>query len=97
VFFIAPTRSPWEDESAAMLKEAITKIDGAGYLDFNLLPDELGVDEATDYFDRLHLNVRGAKKLSACLSEAVKGFDIEKKKADSALWERRVKNFNEMY
>ena len=65
--------------------ENIAKEQGISFVDYNEKYDEIGLDLSADFFDKTHLNFKGADKFSAYFVDNTAYFD-GKTRADND-WE----------
>ncbi|MGN0745768.1 MAG: hypothetical protein ACI4ML_03725 [Aristaeellaceae bacterium] len=95
LLFLTPTKGRIPPEALAQLKEDVSALPGAVFMDFNECWDELGIDDSTDWHDFLHFNCRGADKFSRYLA----GYLAEEWAlpptggADESLWQARAAEF----
>ena len=62
-----PTWTKEQSNAVAALCEEL----GAPYFDMHYSLDEMGIDEATDFHDEVHLNASGAAKATRCFAEHI--------------------------
>ena len=63
---------------------------------FNDYFDEIGLDLENDFFDKRHVNFKGATKFSDYLSEYIEdNYELSGKEHDADLWQRRIEKINE--
>lgn len=91
--YFAPTMARTPDDLREKLEEDISGLNIAGYIDFNTEENfaALSLDAERDWVDGLHLNMGGAKKLSADFARRLMeaGFSPTEN-ADAGLWQTRV-------
>ena len=68
IFYLTPCTGNYYYTEAM---EAYARENGCAYLDGFTYLDEIGIDPETDYFDRVHLNEKGSRKLSSFLGEYI--------------------------
>lgn len=68
IFYLTPCTGNYYYTEAM---EAYARENGCVYLDGFTYLDEIGIDPATDYFDRVHLNENGSRKLSRFLGKYI--------------------------
>lgn len=94
VFFLAPACSNYSAENLAIIKNAVKD---SAFIDFNEEFDSIGFDMKTDFYDPLHLNIIGATKFSARLSEYItENFSLSPKEHDEKLWQDRIAAITEL-
>lgn len=86
----------WDEQIVAFAQER-----GIDYINYIPLRDEIGLDMTQDTYDGgLHLNLAGAEKfadyMGAYLVEAADLTDYRQDKEVSALWEKKIKFYNEL-
>lgn len=67
----APYEAVTDDLGYLQSLHSFCEAEGIPLLDLNLEYDALGIDEATDFFDTGHFNVRGAEKATAYLARYI--------------------------
>ena len=72
---------------------------GIDILDMNLCYDEIGIDNTLDFYDTEHLNVYGAEKASAYLTEYIQDhFTLTPRNVDDAsLWQEDLKVYHSQF
>ena len=95
VFFLTPTKGRIPDAALATLKQDISALKGAVFVDFNEHMDALNIDDSTDWYDFLHFNCRGAEKFSLFMAHYLTdtlGLPATEGE-DEALWQSRADTF----
>jgi len=91
-----PSMNSWSYERHNAM-EAFAKAQGVRFLDFNVLWDELGISEKTDFRDRgNHMNYYGAQKVSAYYGEYLAqefGLEDLRGNADYSFWDDSIAEF----
>lgn len=91
--FFSPTMNRVPNELRERLEADISKLNIAGYIDFNTEDNfaALDLDAEKDWVDGLHLNVYGAKKVSGSIAERLISFGYTPtENADTELWRQRI-------
>lgn len=66
---------------------------GLTLVDFNTAWDTMGLDHNTDWFDRLHFNMRGAEKFSRCLAQTLTDrFPMTPRESVPEIWTQRLEH-----
>lgn len=96
LLLIAPAKARIPDEALTQLKKDVADLPEAHFVDFNDHMAEIGIDDATDWYDLLHFNCRGADKFSRYLSGYLTGtFALSATEGETeALWQERVQTFD---
>ena len=98
VFFVSPTMADYTDAQIERLLADLRALPGAAAEDWTDLIEEIGIDNAADWFDSLHLNRKGAEKFTAFLSDYLAELGLKPTSgADAALWLSRVNYLYELY
>lgn len=97
VLFVAPSYAYYPDDFDNVIARRVSELDGAIYMDFNDVYDELGIDPSTDYQEAVHFNMHGAEKFSRYLASwLTETLGLEPSRAaDKELWNERVTYFYE--
>lgn len=69
VVVLAPYEISESEQSVFLYAEKIAHEYGAGFINCNLLLDEIGIDPASDFHDFWHLTAKGASKFSSFIGE----------------------------
>lgn len=91
--FLTPTMSRISDEQREKLEQDIALLTIKDYINFNSEEnfDRLSLDGSTDWADKLHLNTKGAKKLSADIARRLTEAGLKPTEGeDEELWQRRT-------
>ena len=101
ILFVTVPRSENNEKRVGRLNAVTELIESRGYPTLNLLDsyDELGIDLATDYYDKVHLNIHGSIKYTHYLSEyLVENYGFKNKKEDTAhvSWQESWDKYQEM-
>ncbi|MBR6514973.1 MAG: hypothetical protein IKT46_09100 [Clostridia bacterium] len=92
-FFIVPACEYVSPELTDKLREEAGEIK---VTNFNDSFGELGLDFKTDFYDKRHVNFKGAVKFTDYLSEYItKNYELPSNSHDQELWKERVKHINE--
>lgn len=91
--FIVPACEYVSPELTAGLREAAGNVK---IINFNDYFDEIGFDLESDFYDKRHVNFKGAVKFTDYLAEYIENsFDLPCNEHDEKLWKERVKYINE--
>ncbi len=83
LLFISPCEMTEEEQSICNYMKEIAESEGADYIDFNSLTDEMGVDNTTDFADPNHLNHKGNMKYTTYFGDLlVKDYKIPDRRGD---------------
>lgn len=88
-----PSNETKEEKMYYNKVEEIAEINGVAFCDYNLLYDEIGIDMETDFYDKTHLNVRGAEKFTEYFAENTTYFSEKTAKDDS--WTENLQRYND--
>lgn len=93
VFFLSPVQEGLTAEQRARLREDLTQL-GAELVDFNEEAELAQFDIQTDFYDKKHLNLTGARKFSQRLGALLQQLQITPGgAAPTELWQQRVERF----
>ena len=88
----------YTDAQIERLLADLRALPGAAAEDWTDLIEEIGIDNAADWFDSLHLNRKGAEKFTVFLSDYLAELGLKPTSgADAALWLSRVNYLYELY
>ncbi len=91
VFFLTPTMRPYTEEERVRLFSDLREFPCVAAEDWEDLIEEIGVDAATDWYDKNHLNLNGAVKFTDYLSVYLQKLGLPRSEGvDLALWEQRI-------
>ncbi len=98
VLLVATPYSPGKIRGALQL-QMDDYIESQGYSYLNMLgsEDEIGLDFSTDYYDALHTNIAGARKVTAYLAHYLKDnyqLDSRLNEAETAHWEKMCEKWD---
>lgn len=96
LFVITPHEITAEDQAVFNTVRDIIAPYGYTFLNFNEYVDEMGIDYATDFFNRTHLNVSGAAKYTAYLTDYLcANYDLPDHREDPAFadWDQAYLTF----
>ena len=89
--FLSPCCYYIADKYKDMLSEALPDVSFIDYSDYS---EDMGLDMATDYCGKIHLNFYGADKFSDYLADRITdNFEITHRQHPSELWQQRVENY----
>lgn len=72
VLFVSTPYSPNEKQSSAQLEiDEYISAKGYNFIDLNNYVDEIGLDFGTDYYNRTHTNIAGARKVTSYLAQYI--------------------------
>ena len=93
----APSNVLAEDQRLFNAVEKIAEERGVGFMEFNSKYGEIGLDLATDFYDKSHLNYRGAEKFSRYFAEQMKLKypDLFTESAPDAEWDADLEKYHE--
>ena len=86
-----PSNATKEEKMYYNAVEAIAKEHDLDFVDYNLVYDEIGLDLKQDFYDKSHLNVRGAEKFTKYFSESTKYFEGKTRNDDD--WMRELAEY----
>lgn len=93
---MSPRCNVMKPETVEKLHALLDTLD-ADFADFDLMRDQIGIDDQTDFYDNSHLNVFGAEKFSCYLANYfVQTCAISPADAPSELWDARVQHYEDL-
>lgn len=96
VFFLSPLTNRLSLEWSEKICADLTAL-GVEFVDFNADFDEIGFDLSVDFYDRRHLNYRGAEKFTRYLSGRLSEWGVSPSSHENgSLWQERADRFAEL-
>lgn len=94
---LAPYNTAADDLAQIKTLSTFCHSEGIPFLDLNVEYNQLGIDNASDYYDGGHFNVYGAEKASRYIADFVDAhFELSEKNAEyDALWQEDIACYRE--
>lgn len=90
VMFLIPAKFTEEEQRIMNGATEYMKEKGITYLDYNIRTEELALDYNTDFMDPMHMNIRGARKITTSLGDyLMENYELADHRGDDAyyLWD----------
>ena len=94
LLYVAPSGGRIPAEAFTTLQQDADRL-GLTLVDFNADWDTMGLDHNTDWFDRLHFNMRGAEKFSCRLAQALTDlYHMTPREDVPEIWAQRLEHIH---
>ena len=90
--YLAPAKGIPNPERLKKLKSDLLSMPITGYINFNDNIGDIGLDDTTDWYDTLHLNISGAKKFSSYMADYMADTLslVPENRANKQIWKERA-------
>ena len=97
VTYVAPATFQLPEEARQKLRQDTEALEDVLFLDCSGWPEEMGIDDKTDWYDGLHFNVLGAEKFTRRLGQYAReaGLLPERSAGDPEVWRWRMEALEE--
>ncbi len=96
LFITTPYVTEPEEQRIHKDMDAYMDEKGYHYLDMTIIPDEIGIDFSTDYYNGPHTNIAGAEKVTTYLAKYLNEhyeFDTSLNEKASAFWDEYLRRW----